>query len=1576
MSRRTAWVVLALLLSLPARTASAVVVTEIHYNPAGGADALEFLELAGETTTPEDLSGYRFTEGIRFEFPPGTILGKGDRIVVCRDAAALTDHYGAASLRGPVLGDFVGRLDGSGERITLVDSVGTVVLTLRYNDRGKWPAAADGTGHSLVLLDVHLDPGEPESWTWSPEPGGSPGRPNFPASEESVVDLSLVDLGDVWRYRRGLEAFSSPPAAWVEAAYDDGEWASGPAGFGYGDGDDATELDDMRDGYTSVACRIRFTRDADALVEGAETWLAIDYDDGFCAWVNGVEVARSNSGDEGEAPAWDDTASGAREAGSEEWYRIPDDRLVDGENTVAILGLNFSLTSSDFSLAPRVVSRSRLDGQEATRSVLFSELVRDGPGGAGWCELHGAGRQPVDLSGSTLSTDPDAPSPWAFPDGSLLPPGGFLVVSGDEASLDLATDSVLLVLRDPGGLVVAASQFDRPAPPGLAAGEWSEARFPDDGLLDWVSDTPTPGEPNVVPAERDIVIHEIFYHPPEDRPGEYIELHNRGTIDVDLSGFRFTKGIDYIFEEGTHLAAGACLVVAEDPELTEEVYEITGVHGPWTGRLSDDGENIRLVDGWGNPVDRVRYHEGGEWSRWADGGGASLELIDPLQDNSVAAAWAASDESASAPWERLSYTVSDYVPSGESELHLFLVERGICRIDDVSVRRDDGPDLVPNGGFESSTTPWRIQGTHVRTRRVTGDAAEGSACLEIVASGKGDTTVNRIETDTSPRLERGPYEVSLQARWLRGASVLVAHGEFAAGPHGGRPGPAVNLSANSLGGRFRLTVPWRLGTPGAENSATRILREETGAANLGPVLSEVRNEPPSPAPGELARVTARVSDADGVDDVRVLYRTGHGEGAFETVALLDDGGHGDGRADDGVWGGDLPDFPAGTKVVFYVEATDADGRVGRFPREAPEATSLFRVRGAVNQPIDSYRVLLDDRRTAELQSRPLHSNDLLYGSFVFDNERIYYNVGVRYRGSPWGRPGRNSYRVRFPDDDRLHQERDAVNLSSRGSSATEGVAYYLAGRQGTEASPCGTAELFWVRTYFNGASLGTQAAIQPVGMSYIERWYGEDPQGPVLKAVGRLAFNDAGSRTAWDGASFVHMGTDPEAYRGYYFHSIRRSRDDWGRLIELTRTMDRRVTGNSEFDRTIDDILDTENFLRHVGFRALLSDWDAFTVGNGHNGYLVFDARDGRWDMLPFDMDNSMGDANSTIFPSADGDVARLLSRPAMRRLYARVIHELLDGAWAPDRSGPMLDAIQRDVGLSTGSQRSFLASRATSVRRQIDSYLGVDFRVLAGAGGEITTDGTTVTIEGEAPATIALITSEIDRGGLEPLAVTWTTPTRWRADIDLTAELTEIRFSGFDGRGDLVAFADVTVRTTAFSDEPRIAAWFPSAGPAAGGFEVVFVGSRLEDGAEVLFGGVPSPEVTTRSSLELVAIAPPAPRPFPPGGRVDVEVVFPGGGRITLADGIVYDPPDGFLRGDANGDLSLDLSDAVKTLLHLFAGGDLSCPDAADVDDDGALRISDPIALLDFLFRGGGPPPPPFPSPGEDPTADALGCP
>jgi len=79
--------------------------------------------------------------------------------------------------------------------------------------------------------------------------------------------------------------------------------------------------------------------------------------------------------------------------------------------------------------------------------------------------------------------------------------------------------------------------------------------------------------------------------------------------------------------------------------------------------------------------------------------------------------------------------------------------------------------------------------------------------------------------------------------------------------------------------------------------------------------------------------------------------------------------------------------------------------------------------------------------------------------------------------------------------------------------------------------------------------------------------------------------------------------------------------------------------------------------------------------------------------------------------------------------------------------------------------------------------------------------------------------------------------------------------------------------------------------------------------------------------------------------------------------------PPESFIRGDMNGDQSIDISDVISGLQYLFGGGSLGCLETANCNSDGSLDLSDAVYLLLNLFSGGTPPGAPHPDCGTGPV-------
>jgi hypothetical protein len=156
-------------------------ITEIHYNPMGDDDA-EFIELQNAGASPLDVTGFRVNLDVGQSDSgyvlPEMSLEPGGRVVLVAGLSAFEATYPDVNSE-LVLGPFgPDSLSNGGERIQLLDDVGRIILDFAYDDSDLWPAASDGVGASLVLIDVHGTPvaeyGKHYRWRGSTEFGGSP----------------------------------------------------------------------------------------------------------------------------------------------------------------------------------------------------------------------------------------------------------------------------------------------------------------------------------------------------------------------------------------------------------------------------------------------------------------------------------------------------------------------------------------------------------------------------------------------------------------------------------------------------------------------------------------------------------------------------------------------------------------------------------------------------------------------------------------------------------------------------------------------------------------------------------------------------------------------------------------------------------------------------------------------------------------------------------------------------------------------------------------------------------------------------------------------------------------------------------------------------------------------------------------------------------------------------------------------------------------------------------------------------------------------------------------------------------
>ncbi|MCC7376805.1 MAG: CotH kinase family protein [Verrucomicrobiales bacterium] len=138
-------------------------------------DDYEYLELLNVGPRTVDLAGVGFTEGVLYQFQSGQTLAPGARLLLVSHRPAFEARYGP---RADIAGEYQGRLDNGGERITCVDAAGALLRSFNYLDTYPWPALATSDGFAVVLMrpDTLPDHHRPQSWRISAQPGGTPGR--------------------------------------------------------------------------------------------------------------------------------------------------------------------------------------------------------------------------------------------------------------------------------------------------------------------------------------------------------------------------------------------------------------------------------------------------------------------------------------------------------------------------------------------------------------------------------------------------------------------------------------------------------------------------------------------------------------------------------------------------------------------------------------------------------------------------------------------------------------------------------------------------------------------------------------------------------------------------------------------------------------------------------------------------------------------------------------------------------------------------------------------------------------------------------------------------------------------------------------------------------------------------------------------------------------------------------------------------------------------------------------------------------------------------------------------------------
>ena len=1349
-----------------------MVFNEVHYHPENDETTLEYLELYNQLAVEVDLSNWRLDGDIDFDFPEGTIISGRGYLVVAKDPAALS----AATGHNAALGPYNRNLSNSEGTVFLYNnnlsfrsqagsgSIGSATSDLEgrrrmdelhFSDVAPWPTGPDGSGLTLAKRDPSTGTAEPKNWTVSNQANGTPGSENtflnlpqlsfneVSPALDSNFRIELFNRGDSPLALQDLVLTSSddlaPDYLFPAETLAPGSFLTIDAAILGFTPDDNDRLFLYGAGKSFLIDSIRIAESARARSpDGIGRWARptsltfgaanqVTVEDGIV--INEIfyhakpQIASGgvtfssvpvlnfdsnwrynlNAGTAGLPSGWEDTA---HPVDGVNWAEGPG--LLGVENATLGEPLRTPLTKTS-QISYYFETEFNYDGTAPVSEMQIQHYLDDGA----VFYLNG-----VEIGRYNLEPGVVTPTTEAFPG----------VGNASLQSLVLSSPDI-----QPGSnrLSVEVHQINSTS---------SDIVFGASVILE--TETLT-----------DFV-------PYQEREEEWLELYNRSNNPIDLTDWELDGGIEYDFPAGTILLPDNYLVVAKDASALSSKHPTATIIGDYSGRLGNSGDLVELKDGNNNIADEVNYYDSGKWPTTADGGGSSLELVDPDTNNNTADAWAASNESDRNSWQTYSYeAIATEDGIGDQlfhELQIGLLDAGELLLDDVSVIESNATEFIQNGDFESDplgSTPdkWRVIGTHGshgNTVVIADPDDPGNQCLHVVSTGPTENKHNKLETTFANSEEvviGNTYQIRFRAKWVSGSNQLNTR-----------------LYFNYLQKTHVLNAAETWGTPGSANTAA--------IPNAGPSLSNLSHSPVVPDAGEAVTVNIKASDPDGISSLTLHYSVNGASYQSRSMSLSDE-----------LFTATIPGQSASAVVHFYVEGLDSSNRVSSFPEGSTEGGAFYKVQDGLADTSGlrhNFRIIMaeSDRSFLFLNTNRM-SNDRFRATVIEDEETVYYDVRLRLKASAHGRFQNASYgfNIRFHPDQKFRGVHDSISVE-RGALSQQLMAKYLTNRAGGG---------YW--SFYDDVAyiIPPTEARRGVGLLSMSRhtgsfWDGLFPEEEESGTLFNLELHYNPTTTDTGGPEGLKIGTprtqekgkyrlidrggDKEPYRWGFQIRSGRDRDDYSQIIALNQAIGN--LSGSALKTALDDLIDVDQWMRTFAMLSLNGSDDIYGRLWEHNFRFYVRPTDGKIICLQWDLDRTFRlAANAPVVPTVNRDgtpypVAKVFAIPEYRRIFDGHVDDLIQTTFNSD----YLASTQSGLAAAIGSGVNFtnyVTNRAEFMQTRLPSPAA--FTITTNGGADFSESDSAVDLTGTGSYEVF----SIEVNGTET-PITWTGADSWQVTVPI----------------------------------------------------------------------------------------------------------------------------------------------------------------------------------------------------------------
>ena len=586
-------------------------VVGVEFNPSGGNQEQEFICVSNPAPIAVDITGWKLAGAVDFTFKPGTVIPSNSVLYVSPNVVQFR-----ARTSGPrggqglfVVGPYKGQLSARGETIEVLNNLGALVHTNRYNGNPSLIQQHLRITEIMYHPSAHPANLDPEQFEYVELRNIST---NVTISLAGVKFINGVEFNftgsAVTSLTPGTRVLVVKNQTAFNARYGGGLPVAGQYTGNLDNGGERIQL-------------------LDAVNEEV---LDFSYNNSWHPMTDGLGFSLVVVNENAEPDSW----------GSRTQWRISG--AVEGAPGAA-------------DPLPGVVA-----------PILVTEVLThtDLPA-VDQIELYNPTGDTVSLAGWWLTDDKFTPKKFLIPPGMSIPAGGYVMFSENDFnaagsptafSLSSQGDEVYLYSGDGVNLTGYFHGYSYGAAnTGVSFGRYINSQT---NVFFTAQSATTLGAPNAGPKVGPIIISEINYRP-VDLPGgvdndvdEYIEISNISGVPVNLfdpvhatNTWRLRGGVDFDLPQGVTIPTGGfALFVNFHPTNTAtatvfrsrfNIPPAVPLFGPYSGKLDNSGEAVRLYQP-DTPelgevpyvlIDEVDYGSTAPWSSAADGVGPTLQRI-------------------------------------------------------------------------------------------------------------------------------------------------------------------------------------------------------------------------------------------------------------------------------------------------------------------------------------------------------------------------------------------------------------------------------------------------------------------------------------------------------------------------------------------------------------------------------------------------------------------------------------------------------------------------------------------------------------------------------------------------------------------------------------------------------------------------------------------------------------------------------------------------------------------------------------------------------------------------------------